>query len=335
MYDRLRARRVLGERIRTRLTQGAGRCTRDPQDFAAVIMRGESLVDFCARDENRRALHPELQAEFAFGLDNSEADGDLLALLDSFLAQDDDWRAADADIRARVQDATRATPPDSAALAASAANEVRASRALWRGDLTTAIDAARDAAGGLTSEELRSYRALWLYFAASWAAERAEDSQDEADARLAREMKRDLERCARTLSFVPRVAVADPPPAPGAEYELRADRAAQALLRLQPRGRMFEPRMAEFLERIADDAATPFELGLQTLGELLGFESVRPNEQADPDGIWRDEDRQWFLFEPRPTSRQAGPSMRTRCGRHPVTSAGRATVTAGRNLTLP
>jgi hypothetical protein len=45
------------------------------------------------------------------------------------------------------------------------------------------------------------------------------------------------------------------------------------------------------------NAATPFELGLQTLGEVLGFESVRPNQQADPDGIWRDEDRHWFLFE--------------------------------------
>jgi DEAD/DEAH box helicase/Helicase C-terminal domain len=305
IYDRLRARRVLAERIRTRLTQGAGRCTRNPQDFAAVIMRGEHLVDFCARDENREALHPELQAEFAFGLDNSEAEGDLLGLLDSFLDQDNDWRGADADIRARVQDATRATPPDSAVLAASAASEVRAWRDLWRGDLDMAIDAACAAAARLTSEELRSYRALWLYFAASWAAERATDTQDEVDARFAREMKRDLERCARTLSFVPRVAVADPAPAPGAEYALRADRAAQALLRLQPRGRIFEPRMAEFLERVQDDAATPFELGLQTLGELLGFESVRPNEQADPDGIWRDEERQWFLFEAK-TEVQAG-----------------------------
>ena len=31
--------------------------------------------------------------------------------------------------------------------------------------------------------------------------------------------------------------------------------------------------------------------------QLLGFESMRPNEQADPDGIWRDDDRQWLLFE--------------------------------------
>jgi hypothetical protein len=297
LYDRLRARRVLSERIRTRLTQGAGRCTRNPQDFSAVIMRGEGLVDFCARDENRRALHPELQAEFAFGLDNSEGDADLLGLLDSFLAQDADWRVADADIRTRVQDAERATPPDSAALASSAANEVAAWRALWRGDLDGAIDAAREAATRLNSEELRSYRALWLYFAASWAAERAANSGDEEEGRFARELKRELQSCARTLSFVPRVLVADPAPVAGVEYELRADRAAQALLRLQIRGRIFEPRIGEFLQRIGGNPATPFELGLEMLGALLGFESVRPNQQADPDGIWRDADRHWFLFE--------------------------------------
>ena len=262
-----------------------------------MIMRGEGLIEFCARDENRRALHPELQAELAFGLDNSEADGDLLSLLDSFLTQDEDWREADAHIRASVLDAEGQTPPDSEALATSAASELQAWRALWHGDLDRAIDAARDAAGALTSEELRSYRALWLYFAVSWAAERSEVTGEEEDARFARELKRELDGCARTLSFMPRVAVADPVRAPGAEHELRADRAAQQLLRLHLRGRVFEGLIAEFLGRIQQDHATPFELGLETLGELLGYESVRPNEQAAPDGIWRDEQRQWLLLE--------------------------------------
>ncbi len=296
LYDRLRARRVLAERIRTRLTQGAGRCTRNPQDYAAVIMRGEGLVNFCARDENRRALHPELQAEFAFGLDNSEAGGDLLALLDSFLAQDNDWRQADGDIRARIQDAARAAAPDAAQLAAAAAGEVRAWRLLWRGDLDAAITAAREVADGLTSEELRPYRALWLYLAASWAAERAQGGGEEQQ-RFAAALKREVERCARTLSFVPRIDVVDAAPAPGVEYDVRADRAAQALSALHFRGHRFEEHIAEFVARITGDAATPFELGLKTLGELLGFESVRPNEQADPDGIWCDDERQWLLFE--------------------------------------
>lgn len=298
LYDRLKARRVLAERIRTRLTQGAGRCTRNPQDYAAVIMLGDKLVDFCARDENRSTLHPELQAELEFGLDNSEDGPELGALLDSFLAQDEHWNEGDADIRARIPDAVRAGAPDADALSSASPYEVAAWRAIWRGDLADAIDSARRAADELTTEELRPYRALWLYLAASWAYERAEASGNEADAQFARQLKRDVDGCARTLPFVPRLSVTEPASVQGAEYDTRAERAAAILRTLGVRGsRRFEQCIAQFLEQINGDEATPFELGLETLGELLGFESVRPNAQADPDAIWRDEERQWFLFE--------------------------------------
>ena len=33
------------------------------------------------------------------------------------------------------------------------------------------------------------------------------------------------------------------------------------------------------------------------LGQLLGFESVRPNGQADPDAAWRDGSRLWVITE--------------------------------------
>jgi hypothetical protein len=131
--------------------------------------------------------------------------------------------------------------------------------------------------------------------AASWAAERSTEGDDELT-RRARILKQNFEACARRLQYVPRVDVADVTPV-AVEYDLRADRAATALTALGLRGPRFEQRVAEFEARIGDDAATPFELGLETLGELLGFESVRPNEQADPDGVWRDEQRWWFVFE--------------------------------------
>jgi hypothetical protein len=36
---------------------------------------------------------------------------------------------------------------------------------------------------------------------------------------------------------------------------------------------------------------------LTALGELLGFEAVRPAAQADPDSAWRDGEKLWLLFE--------------------------------------
>jgi hypothetical protein len=173
---------------------------------------------------------------------------------------------------------------------------VRAWRALWRGDVDTAITEARGSADILTTEELRTYRALWLYFADSWAFERAEGGSEE-QLRFARELKRELEGCARPLQFVPRVEPDDTPAETGSDYDVRAARAGERLGTLGIRGSGFERRLARFEERIADDDATPFELGVEELGTLLGFESVRPNESADPDSVWRDGERVWILLE--------------------------------------
>ncbi len=89
--DKLRAHAVLRDRIRTRITQGVGRCTRNPRDYAAVVLCSTDLLDFCLRRENRQGMPRELQAEVRFGLDNSQADSvdDILERLAVFFAQDD------------------------------------------------------------------------------------------------------------------------------------------------------------------------------------------------------------------------------------------------------
>jgi hypothetical protein len=308
LYERLKARRVLTERIRTRIVQGAGRCTRNPQDFAAVIVRGESLVDFCARTEHMSAMPPELQAEVAFGFDNCEdPDVDLVELLESFLGQDDDWREAEADIRARTADTTRQTPLNAAELADAAEREVETWRAIWQGDMPRAVALAQetiDRLGG--GEELRPYRCFWLYLAASWAAGYADETGDEADAELAVILRREMEGCARTLSWVSRVDLAAAPRA-GVEHNERAERAADKLKRIGIRGVAFEGKLAEIEAQLGQNEATPFELGLTALGELLGFEAVHPGGQAEPDSAWRDGERLWLLFEAKTGERPENP----------------------------
>lgn len=309
LHDTLGARRVLAERIRTRIVQGAGRCTRNVQDYAAVIVRGAHLSDFCARDETLRAMHPELQAEFQFGLDNAERAGaDLLELLDSFLDQDEDWLEADSDIRARASEASREQPAMVDELADAAQFEVQCWRAVWQGDLQQAIKLAQDVADHLGSgSELRPYRALWLYLAASWAAELAAESEDETDAEWARVLRRDAEGTAAMLRWRPRIEPKTPPLQAAAEYDERAERAADKLRRLGIRGVGFERKLADFEHQLGQDDATQFELALKELGELLGFEAERPNGDGAPDGVWRDGERLWLIFEAKTEVRAESP----------------------------
>jgi hypothetical protein len=299
LHDTLGARRVLAERIRTRIVQGAGRCTRNVQDYAAVVVRGARLTDFCAREEVLRAMHPELQAELRFGLDNSErANVHLLELLNSFLNQDAEWLDADADIRGRASEASREQPAMVDELADAAPLEVECWRAVWRGDLRSAIELAQKVTDHLGSgSELRPYRALWLYLAASWAAELAAETNDETDADWARTLKKDAEGTARMLRWRPRIEPNAPPPPAAGEFDERAERAAERLRRLGIRGLGFERKLAEIEKQLAQDDATQFELGLRELGELLGFEAERPTGTAPPDGAWRDGERLWLLLE--------------------------------------
>lgn len=99
------------------------------------------------------------------------------------------------------------------------------------------------------------------------------------------------------LRWRPRVEPKAPPLPAAAEFDERAERAADKLRRLGIRGLGFEHKLGEIEKQLAQDNATQFELGLRELGELLGFEAERPTGTAAPDGAWRDGQRVWLVFE--------------------------------------
>jgi hypothetical protein len=294
LFERLGAQRVIAERVRTRIVQGAGRCTRNARDYAAVIVRGDRLQDFLTRNENVQPMQPDLQAEIEFGLDNSEQEGvDLSDLLDTFLAQEDEWLVADRDIRRRASMKQSIEQAGFGELTASAPHEVAAWEAAWRGDMQEAVDRAREAADQLGGPAVAPYRCLWLYLAASWALADAttDDGQVHASA-----LVDDAEACARGLRWRPRFTGSDSRRTYSADFGPREERAAAVLIALGLKGMRFERRLREVHELLGQRRADPFERGLEHLGELLGFESIRPTGNAQPDGAWRDEGR-WIVFE--------------------------------------
>lgn len=116
--------------IRTRLTQGAGRATRNSADYAAALMLGHDLANFCAQPGVQSASHPEIRAELCFGLDNSTGmpSPDAMENLRHF--QDQDWRVAEQDIIAAREEVARTRPPSTEQLPA-APHEVAAVDAAW------------------------------------------------------------------------------------------------------------------------------------------------------------------------------------------------------------
>jgi Rad3-related DNA helicase len=161
LLSRMGARLLLNDRIRTRVIQAVGRCTRSTTDYSAVLAFGEDLLTYLSKRENRDFLHPELQAEITFGLDQSISAEDMIENLNSFYARGEEWRAADNEIRRLRAQVMQKKLPSLENLAAAAPHEIEYQYALWNGDGAGALEAARKVLTELKDPGLQGYRALW------------------------------------------------------------------------------------------------------------------------------------------------------------------------------
>jgi hypothetical protein len=306
LHESVRALVVLTERIRTRLTQGAGRATRNSADYAAVIMLGRELANFCAEPGVQAASHPEIRAEICFGLDNSRGipAREAMENLRHFHAQDEDWRDAEQDIIASREAVQRTEPPGAEQLAAAAPHEVAAMDAAWQGDWPTAIDAAGKALAKLGGDEARHYQALWHYILASWAiiAARAGDRDrwqavaetHFADARAAAAGTRWLAGLTTSASQLLATRPGDPTD-PADSIAIRG--IATSPLRAGP-GKKLTAVVEAVTDGLAQASAPPYERALADLGELAGATVLkRTGADAEPDSMWMFGSHLWVGFE--------------------------------------
>jgi hypothetical protein len=284
----LRASSVLAERIRTRVVQGAGRCTRGPADHAVVIVDGDRLLRFLSREDVRAAMPVELQAEVAFGLENSTVPAaDLVQLADSAIEQDTFWRDdAEPDLAERRRDARKTPPADAGQLAASAAREVRAWQAAWEQDWEAAARGAVEVFEHLTASDLRPYRSLWAYLASAWSELSAQGGTPGAGDRAASLLRKAHEAAYGTtwLREVQPLPLAGPAGDPSDDGAV--DGVVAALTGLLASATVFDKKAAKLLAGLAQTSAPPYEQALAALGTLLGAESFKPAGQGRADAAW-------------------------------------------------
>ncbi|HKP89475.1 MAG TPA: DEAD/DEAH box helicase [Thermoleophilaceae bacterium] len=305
---KLGARRVLSERIRTRLVQGMGRCTRNRHDYAAVILCGEDMLEFITRADEISALRPDLQAEVRLALDYAEDnDLDIEDLVRKFLSRSDDWEPVEDYLQQQADELEQRLPVGSDALQDAARFEVQACEAAWRGDVSEAVEFAQRALGILDAggRALSPWRALWLSLAADWSRQCAPSI--DGDEALTHSLQEAARAAASGTSWLPSFPDAPATGAPAEKLERRARIAASNLRRLGIRGRRFEDKVSAISNRLAGTHATEYELGLLELGTLLGFDAARPNAEADPDVAWRDGTDIWIVFEAKTEESEEGP----------------------------
>jgi len=295
LLSRIAATSLLRDRLLTRFTQGVGRCTRSDNDYAVVMLWGSALVDFILRVENRRTLHPELQAELEFGIANSreKSPAQFAELWQTFLDQGEEWEAAEEAIISLRETKTRQLDPVTERLRAVVGDEVGYLYAMWNGDFETALQKAKAVADGLGGDETKGYRGWWYYLVGDAALILHEESGKAEFLGVARDCLRRAANCCLAVSWFAHLARQDGSVLKSDDASGTDELSAMAVEAIQDRlanwglaGGRFEKDAADVLANLKSTEHKRFCWGLRDLGRMLGFRAKIPEGGGAPDCVW-------------------------------------------------
>ena len=312
LSSRIRANVAIAERIRTRVVQGAGRCTRGPEDWAVVVVCGSELTRYFNKPETLDALDPELQAEVRFGLQNSGggfgvqnssgvSHSEVMDNLRTFRDQGNEWLSeAEPELRKLRNSAKKVQPSGTDILAAVVDKEVEACSLAAASDWLEASKTAQEIARvlGQGGEHTRGYRALWLYLAGLWLDQSAADTQDKTLHLTARSLIRDAKRAAKPGTWLRDIA-----PLPGLAKDTLNPTDTSAVSRIQSQlSRKVSKNkrntvIEKMLEGLRSYEHTMYEPALNDLGRLLGADASKPGKNGRCDSVWCFDNHLWLVIE--------------------------------------
>lgn len=254
-------------------------------------------------DKTRRSfLHPEIQAELEFGIEQSaNVDEDVfLEYLSHFIEQSDDWVEADGEIVNIRHHKQQRDLPCTDDLKAAVKHEVAYQYAIWGSDYLKALECARAVLASLTAPELRGYRALWFYLAGS-AAYRASVSKTAALGHEAHDYYRRAKSAAPEVGWLAKLSHNET-----AVVSTKHDISLQSVIerleaRLTELGTVHDKKFADeerfIIENIQMAEARPFEAAHERVGRLLGYQAGNQESTGAPDPWWIADDSLCFIFE--------------------------------------
>lgn len=284
---------LFSNRIKTRITQAIGRCTRSSTDYTFVVIIGSKIHEFLYKKENRECFPPEAQAEIRFGMaqsaieDNNQTEivGEIEENIDHFISHDEQWELAEnAIINLRDNECHQSILSSNNQLAESVRYEVRYQTCLWNSDYQGAITAGKDALSNLSGDELRGYRALWFYLLGNAYFMSGEKN--------AAKQSYDAAACAaERLPWLRSLSSSSPMESPTTICDPLLSHQIEAVEFLFERfGKTNSTKIRKFLSDIrtgleAKEAAQ-FEPAQEKLGQLLGFTAENSTQQGAPDPWW-------------------------------------------------
>ena len=303
------ANSVLKERIRTRMVQGVGRCTRGQKDHAVVLILDYGEVAWWVEKETQRSFGKDLYSEVAFGHNISEMnDGTtIIEGVKIFFEQGDDWHKKYEHKILRLRDKYgNDTNSDSNKLKESVEYEIQACMEAWNENWERASSHALEVVSTLADEnENSNYCAFWQYLSAALTlahgrSVRSTDIEEQAY-NLYDKAKRKSQPCSwlhgKDRFFTEEHLCTDP------LEKCAVENVAKRLASLKVEEHQRELSMMK--KDLANlEESKYFEKGITVLGNYLGAEAYKPAGYGCCDSAWCYSDHMWIAFEAKSECKQ-------------------------------
>lgn len=296
LITRMGASKLYAERIRTRIIQAVGRCSRNPSDFSIVCVIGDSIQNNLTKQEKIKQFPPELRAEIQFGLENSvdySTVKDVIEQARDFLDRNENWQEAEeyiVDLRNDYWDEIDEVEKQvNDKLQKSAVLELKFQYSLWKKDYKAAFGFACDIIGVLNAPVLSGYKCFWNYMAGCMAFYLFQQGQSEYRTSGIQYLEEALKEniSIRWLSGLSeKLFCAENKDIEENDFFFDCVERLENVFTLLPTAQKLEKRIKKILDDLNSLDGKVFERGHKELGELLGYISHNPSSTGAPDPYW-------------------------------------------------
>lgn len=296
LITRMGASKLYAERIRTRIIQAVGRCSRNASDYSIVCVMGDTIQNDLTKQEKIKQFAPELRAEIQFGLENSieySTVDDVLEQAKDFLNRAEEWQRAEnyiVDLRNGYwNEENKVEEQINKKLQESAILELKFQDSIWKKDYKSAFDCASEIVEKLNAPALNGFKCFWNYMTGCMAYYLFQNGQKEYKIPgvkfLSNALKENisikwLSGLQEKLFSVESEDVKD------TDYFFDCIERIESVFSSIPTKQKMEEKIKSILNNLESLDGNKFERGHKEFGELLGFISENPNSTGAPDPYW-------------------------------------------------
>lgn len=296
LITRMGASKLYAERIRTRIIQAVGRCSRNASDYSIVCVMGDTIQNDLTKQEKIKQFAPELRAEIQFGLENSidySTVKDVLEQAKDFLNRTAVWQEAEdyiVDLRNGYwNEENKVEEQINKKLHESAILELKFQDSIWKKDYKSAFDCASEIVEKLNAPALNGFKCFWNYMTGCMAYYLFQNGQKEYKIPgvkfLSNALKENisikwLSGLQEKLFSVESEDVKD------TDFFFDCIERIESVFSSIPTKQKMEEKIKSILNNLESIDGNKFERGHKEFGELLGFISENPNSTGAPDPYW-------------------------------------------------